>query len=823
MEVKHTELLHKEGMRLLKQQILLLNKIIGTKGLLKEPSEDQKKSLDVVRAKKDIDVLEGELHKLENLDMVLAVVGTMKSGKSTTNNAIIGLEVLPNRNRPMTALPTLIRHTPGQTCPVLKFKKNGPVNSLIEHIVIILNTPEGRCRLNEAEQQNDLEKVAQDIINGLLVENYYENENGIFEFLKQLNDLVRLATALDLDFPFNEFRAVNDLPVIEVEFQHLRGNSTALGRLSLLDTPGPNEDGQLALKPMMKEQLKRASGVLAVLDYTQLKSESDADVRRELLEIADVSEGRLSILVNKFDQKDRNSDGIAAVKSLVANELLNGKISEDDVYPVSSRYAYLANRARTELALHAKLPDYKTTPWVKDFAEKGVGRRWEQSIDSPEKVTDAINDLWADSLFDSPLSRVIKRAHDQAAVLAIDSAASKLVENGSRVNNFLGLRETALKKSAEELHANISGLLDQKGKIDRLEISSQDSTNALGIKLGNEFSEAASSAKLQLKKSLEEYFAEGRIRAKKELQKFYEEEDVKEDGVTTIGQSFLKFFRNTMISNSKRKSSNNQHFDTSKDELEYPDKRSAMELLDNIYGATMSLYERVNDALLAAMDTIHIEMEVQSTALESEAKELLDNLSSKMNEQGFDLKLRLPVKKAISIALDNQQVLDNMISEESKSVTKHRRSSGAWGTVCSWFNTDDWGWESYSESEKFYKVNIQEIKRKTLIASDQVFANVKKSIDQDVIKPMKESCSRFFLDLTENIDEIRGDLLQGLEDSNRSKQEQEDLARQLAALKVESSDFGSDMEQLEKESKSTLNSIESSVEVDAVPDLEAQI
>ncbi|MFX4316464.1 clamp-binding protein CrfC, partial [Enterobacter sp. 63] len=52
-------------------------------------------------------MLNNELRKITRLEMVLAIVGTMKAGKSTTINAIVGTEVLPNRNRPMTALPTL--------------------------------------------------------------------------------------------------------------------------------------------------------------------------------------------------------------------------------------------------------------------------------------------------------------------------------------------------------------------------------------------------------------------------------------------------------------------------------------------------------------------------------------------------------------------------------------------------------------------------------------------------------------------------------------------------------------------------------------------
>ncbi|ETJ41908.1 hypothetical protein Q604_UNBC04142G0001, partial [human gut metagenome] len=43
-------------------------------------------------------------------------------------------EVLPNRNRPMTALPTLIRHTPGQKEPVLHFSHVAPIDCLIQKL-----------------------------------------------------------------------------------------------------------------------------------------------------------------------------------------------------------------------------------------------------------------------------------------------------------------------------------------------------------------------------------------------------------------------------------------------------------------------------------------------------------------------------------------------------------------------------------------------------------------------------------------------------------------------------------------------------------------
>ena len=112
-----------------------------------------------------------------------------------------------------------------------------------------------------------------------------QKKQPIFHCLKSLNDLVRLAKALDVDFPFSAYAAIEHIPVIEVEFVHLAGLESYPGQLTLLDTPGPNEAGQPHLQKMLNQQLARASAVLAVLDYTQLKSISDEEVREAILAV----------------------------------------------------------------------------------------------------------------------------------------------------------------------------------------------------------------------------------------------------------------------------------------------------------------------------------------------------------------------------------------------------------------------------------------------------------------------------------------------------------------------------------------------------------
>ncbi|MEL5953114.1 clamp-binding protein CrfC, partial [Klebsiella pneumoniae] len=92
--------------------------------------------------------------------------------------------------------------------------------------------------------------------------------------------------------------------------------------------------GQPHLQKMLNEQLARASAVLAVMDYTQLKSISDEEVRQAIAAVG--KSVPLYALVNKFDQKDRNSDDEEQVRALISGTLMKGCINPAQIYPVSS-------------------------------------------------------------------------------------------------------------------------------------------------------------------------------------------------------------------------------------------------------------------------------------------------------------------------------------------------------------------------------------------------------------------------------------------------------------------------------------------------------
>ncbi|EPL9860159.1 WbuC family cupin fold metalloprotein [Escherichia coli] len=301
MHEKNIALLCDEADRLLQLNINLLRQMVEEPDVLSDSKNEKRLLFDKQKALKRIEELEGEQIKTARREMVLAVVGTMKAGKSTTINAIVGQEILPNRNRPMTSVPTLIRHVPGKTEPVLHLEHIQPVRNLLITLQEKLATPAGQQVAQTLQQTGDTRELLDILTDDGWLKNEYHGEEEIFTGLASLNDLVRLAAAMGSEFPFDEYAEVQKLPVIDVEFSHLVGMDECQGTLTLLDTPGPNEAGQPQMEVMMRDQLQKASAVLAVMDYTQMNSKADEEVRKELNAIADVSVGRLFVLVNKFD------------------------------------------------------------------------------------------------------------------------------------------------------------------------------------------------------------------------------------------------------------------------------------------------------------------------------------------------------------------------------------------------------------------------------------------------------------------------------------------------------------------------------------------
>lgn len=809
--------LREEALRLIQLELASLEKMKQAPGLL-SASADSQQTFDQVSADAAIKVLQGEAAKLEKLDMVLAVVGTMKAGKSTTINAIVGTEVLPNRNTPMTAIPTLIRHVPGQKDPVLRLTHRGPLDALCRQLQRQLDASATVQRIKDSGDA-DLYELALNVREGRVLPEVSEGAAAIFQTLKGINDLVRLSALLNIDFPFDEYSSVANLPVICVEFAHLEEKTGGTGTLTLLDTPGPNEAGQDRLRPMLKEQLSKASAVLAVMDYTQLKSEADAQVRADLLEIAEVARGRLYALVNKFDQSDRNGMKADAVKQFV-QELMSSTqgpvLQAEQVFPVSSRYAYLANRARHEVERHGRLPLPAHGTWVEDFGELALGRRWESKIEDVQDVREAAAELWKDSLFDAPLSGVIQMAHANAAVLAVDAASAKLLDYATKMSNQCTARETALLMDAKNLRELVQGLQDDIERIGKCEQAAKDSQEEqvknFTAALDSHFDNLTKEVKAQLK----DYFQLGKHdekarnikRRQDEIKRRQDEKDqdnlrAKRDPIYRLRRALQREFGHGGAEQ-MCPADPLSDFDPSNPVIKFEtDQKAAQALLTKIEASVGSIFGKAGKGIEASLDAGLQEFEAsfQEDVVEK-ARDVLDAVLRRLEKDGLGaLQLELPQQRGMALHLSGQQMLAEALETRTVNRTRLVHQSGFWGGLKRTFDFfgNEWGQDRRSYQEEHYDVDLSKIREKVLASADASFKGLHEAVASQVKVPLARAVDQFFEAFRGHVEVVRGDLLRGLSDKSEEDSQQRLILNGLRDLQKDLPGQRQDAEKLKAE------------------------
>ncbi|HCL7980205.1 TPA: dynamin family protein [Escherichia coli] len=794
MHEKNIALLCDEADRLLQLNINLLRQMVEEPDVLSDSKNEKRLLFDKQKALKRIEELEGEQIKTARREMVLAVVGTMKAGKSTTINAIVGQEILPNRNRPMTSVPTLIRHVPGKTEPVLHLEHIQPVRNLLITLQEKLATPAGQQVAQTLQQTGDTRELLDILTDDGWLKNEYHGEEEIFTGLASLNDLVRLAAAMGSEFPFDEYAEVQKLPVIDVEFSHLVGMDECQGTLTLLDTPGPNEAGQPQMEVMMRDQLQKASAVLAVMDYTQMNSKADEEVRKELNAIADVSVGRLFVLVNKFDEKDRNGDGADAVCQKVPAMLNSDVLPASRVYPGSSRQAYLANRALHALRKNGTLPVDEA--WVDDFVREAFGRMKKDYVcKDSELATEGATDLWEGSLIDQLITEVILSSHSRAAALAVDSAAAKLMQNAENISEYLSLRHQGLMQSIQSLQAHITSLLE-----DIREIADCQEQVTADVRMAMEEIDARTRELLtgvctSLEEELNDYFRSG----KRKEQQMLEEENSAQPRERNAFAFFLDIF-----------GTGNQHdrmrdFDPDSPEIKFSDRREALELMTQIESTVTSLHREAEAQFRPELEKIvsGIETGFRGTALYA-TENIAGRINTRLEDEGFTVKISFPAVSQLQTRLAVKTNLSALMEERTETVTRRRRQSGLWGKICGAFGTSDWGWETYKEDVSRSVININTVRKEVMSLTRAYFGELQASIEQDINQPVRQEIDAFFCAFREKVEQLRNTLIQSSEDHKRDQQAQERLTRRLQALNERVPELITDSKALREELETML-------------------
>jgi ribosome biogenesis GTPase A len=246
----------------------------------------------------------------------LAVMGLMKSGKSTLINSWLGDELLPMSSLPETAHIITIQQQPGLINALLK--KHGKTRAI--------------------------------------------GVSNIHKYLRKLNAQFR-----EPGLPLQDYELTLKIPSIPL-VNHRLGKQS----LHIFDTPSPNEAGMGQLWQKITSIIHTVDAIVYLLDYTKLKTTQEQNILADLAARRPdlLKNGCIFFVINKIDAATRHSqtyeETVRYVAALLQHQLPGLTINDDQILLVAAEQALLA---RLVLNGHASAQARH------DFLQKVFGQR----------------------------------------------------------------------------------------------------------------------------------------------------------------------------------------------------------------------------------------------------------------------------------------------------------------------------------------------------------------------------------------------------------------------------------------------------------------
>lgn len=252
---------------------------------------------------KSQEIMKNVMKNLKERRFVVSVIAAMKAGKSTTFNALLGRDILPNENASCTAAVTEIKHSKEPIEVVQKVYKDGKVVNITSSS------------------------------DGTLEENFHADVRQ-----SRRHDEVKAIEKYYLETPVS---AIEDS-----EYGDLVQN------FILVDTPGPNEAnvGDFDVTELQKialEKLRHSDALIMLFDYQNYKSDTNARILKSIFENREDLENdqeKIYFLINKIDAMTARGgsveDVINNVKTLIREYA--PVIKEPKVFAFSAKKACLS-------------------------------------------------------------------------------------------------------------------------------------------------------------------------------------------------------------------------------------------------------------------------------------------------------------------------------------------------------------------------------------------------------------------------------------------------------------------------------------------------
>ncbi|MDV3001085.1 MAG: Clamp-binding protein CrfC [Chroococcopsis gigantea SAG 12.99] len=367
--------------------------------------------LEKIKTGEDQEQINEQIKLVKYLELKMVITAPMKAGKSTFLNAIIGQEILPIHDKPMTTMPTNVVLDPQLTQPILRLDQK--TFHIFNEAIKNLQTQ----TLQWTEQQKKYRQSSESlkaILGGFQLKIKTTGSGEISQTLKILNHLIRLCNEVE---DCNRLQSITHFPCLEVPFK-MQTNLSQSGKLVIVDTPGSNEAGRSELRNLVNNQLGQSALVLLIIDFTHIGSNEEYITQSQVKEIIDLrGNSNLYVVVNKYDQRQLNSDNSLQEEEEQEDVRTRYKLSCDHkVFLVSAQKELYANSLLGIMENHPqmsidKLREIQST---RNFAEKYYGAEWEDRLNNltKEKLRTAAENFKKASGFSTLLQQVFALLKD---------------------------------------------------------------------------------------------------------------------------------------------------------------------------------------------------------------------------------------------------------------------------------------------------------------------------------------------------------------------------------------------------------------------------
>jgi hypothetical protein len=725
-----------------------------------------------------------------DLQLRMAIVAPMKAGKSTIINAIAGQELLPSCAVAMTTIPTEIVFNPEIDEPVLNLSSD--TLSVFQNLEQELKRKVDQLGIEPLQQRLSRYPHLIDLFVEIATStdspfvSQVKGREAIVKILNRLNHVIRIYSVIE---PTQDPLALlKDVPSIETPCLSLDNSQPAqnLGRLTIIDTPGPNEAGEgLRLTAVVEEQLRRSSIVLIVLDFTQLNNEAAETIKRQIQPIIEsIGSNNLYVLINKIDQRRPGDMTSEQVKEFVIADLkLNPEDDHNHVFEVAAVRAFTATKFLLEVQQNPGIQLLQIKS-LTSLAQEVLGIDWDEELEdiNIEILSKKAQKLWHKSGFAPFIDSAIAALMTNAAPQCLNNALNLSRNHLLAIKDDLNLRNNAISQDTAKIQSEIQAL---KTDLSYLE-SCRDRLSSIA------------DIKIKLQQNLEGLLAQLKTEAAVDVENFFAGEEYEQ--ADAIKKADIQA-RNLLLSNL----GDFELFpkwisDNLKAGIEYKTAgivsfKTELEAEYFTQEAIARAKERLETLILKVSEDIEVEVKQARENIEhfliEETKGIIERAKQRL-QTAFEIELDLPspiIKSEQEIQIEQQLVKtkSRLVDDGYEERLVRKRAWYYWLGVVPFYSQEQH--KKPYKKEDYYTVSIHEIVNQINLSSEVFVNEIQQKVTTYLEQELHEQVDNFFIKLDNYLGNYLKSLQQAQTDHQLSLEQRDKLANSLARIVPQTTNY----------------------------------